>query len=224
MKKQAIAIFQIFCLVLPWYFRRPLLNLITGVNISRTARVGMSIVLARKVVLEEGAIIGHFNFVNEIDSLYFERFAKLGRSNWVTGANSSSRMFSASERKCELFIGEHARVTASHYIDCTGGVLIGAYSTIAGTRTQILTHSIDVRVSKQVCNPAVVGKYCFVGTGSILLMGSVLPDYSVLGAGSVLNKAFSEECAVYAGNPARICKKLDRENTKYFRRAQGHVD
>jgi acetyltransferase-like isoleucine patch superfamily enzyme len=44
----------------------------------------------------------------------------------------------------------------------------------------------------------------------------------MLGAGSVLNKAHTEEYAVYAGSPAVQVKKLDPE-AAYFRRERGFV-
>ena len=55
-----------------------------------------------------------------------------------------------------------------------------------------------------------------------MLGGAALPDRSVLGAGSVLNKAHTEECAVYAGQPAVRVKALDPE-AAYFHRERGFV-
>ena len=67
-----------------------------------------------------------------------------------------------------------------------------------------------------------LGAYCLVGTRVIVLGGAALPDRSLLGAGSVLNKAHSEEYAVYAGQPAEKVKALDPEGA-YFHRASGFV-
>ena len=49
-----------------------------------------------------------------------------------------------------------------------------------------------------------------------------LPDYSVLGAGAVLNKKYDERYKLYAGVPARPVKDIDR-NAKYFDRLSGFV-
>ena len=67
-----------------------------------------------------------------------------------------------------------------------------------------------------------IGDYTFVGTGSIILLNSSLPSFSVLGAGSVLNKKYSEEYFLYAGNPARAVKKLEHD-AAYFNRRTGYV-
>ena len=110
-----------------------------------------------------------------------------------------------------------------HHIDCTGGVRIGAFCTVAGLRSQILTHSIDVRLSKQRCEPVSIGRFTFVGTGSIILMGSALPDYSVLAAGAVLTKKFEQTHGLYAGNPAKLVSRFEADECAYFSRNDGHV-
>jgi acetyltransferase-like isoleucine patch superfamily enzyme len=56
----------------------------------------------------------------------------------------------------------------------------------------------------------------------VILGGSVLPDHSVLGALSLLNKAYHEPWGLYAGHPARRLKAIDPE-AAYFRRSQGFV-
>ena len=76
--------------------------------------------------------------------------------------------------------------------------------------------------SRQRCSPVGIGDYTFVGTGSIILPGSALPAYSILGAGSVLNRQFLEEHWLYAGNPAAPVKRLCPE-AAYFRRTTGYV-
>lgn len=223
MKKKILILVQVLLFPVPWLIRRFLLNLITGFNLHKKSNIGLSIVLADQVTLEKGALITHFTFVNNIDRLHMKPYSKIGKSNWITGANSKAKMFSDSEGICELILGLHTRITGQHHIDCTGGVYIGDFTTVAGIRSQILTHSIDMKLSKQVSGPVKIGDYCFVGTASIILMGAHLPDCSILGAGAVLNKSYDLPLHLYAGNPARAVKDLDREGYKYFKREQGHV-
>jgi carbonic anhydrase/acetyltransferase-like protein (isoleucine patch superfamily) len=67
-----------------------------------------------------------------------------------------------------------------------------------------------------------VGDYCFVGTNCVLLGGSALPDFCVLGAKSLLNKSLTESYYLYGGVPARPIEKLSPD-CEYFRRATGFV-
>ena len=55
----------------------------------------------------------------------------------------------------------------------------------------------------------VLGAHCWVGMNSTILPGVILGDYTVVGAGSVVTKSFTDGHVVIAGNPARIIKKLD---------------
>ncbi|HSH51552.1 MAG TPA: acyltransferase [Bacteroidales bacterium] len=223
MKKGILILMQVLLLPFPWSIRKYLLNFLSGFSIHKRAKIGISIILADRVIMEEGALITHFNFVNKLDCLHMKTHSKIGRSNWVTGANSKAKMFSDSNRKCELILGKHTRITAKHHIDCTGGVYIGDFTTVAGIQSQILSHSVDIKLSKQVAGPVYIGKYCFIGTSSIILMGAQLPDYCVLGAGAVLNKKYEKSYQLYAGNPARMLKNLPQKKYKYFKREHGHV-
>jgi acetyltransferase-like isoleucine patch superfamily enzyme len=126
------------------------------------------------------------------------------------------------DRKPQLILEEHAAVTHRHLIDCTNSVVIGRFTTMAGWQSQILTHSIDLARNRQASSPVRIGEYCFVGTNSVLLPGSVLPDFCVLGAKSLLNQAFTDRYWLYGGVPARSIKELSPDY-EYFRRTQGFV-
>ena len=100
---------------------------------------------------------------------------------------------------------------------------LGPFTTFAGFQSQILTHSIDLAASRQSSQPVTVGAYCFVGTNCVLLGGAALPDYSVLGAKSLLNKAFTDTHTLYGGVPARALAPIPAEGTAYFHRTEGSV-
>lgn len=99
---------------------------------------------------------------------------------------------------------------------------IGPITTIAGYRSQLLSHAIDLQHNRQHSEAISIGAYCFVGTNCVILGGSVLPDHCVLGALSLLNKAQSEPWGLYAGQPAVWRKAIDRE-AAYFTRQNGFV-
>jgi acetyltransferase-like isoleucine patch superfamily enzyme len=170
-----------------------------------------------------GARIGNLTMCKGLSLLKMGEGSRLGNLNWITGFPVGNKdFFAGEERRAELVIGEHAAVTHRHLIDCTNSVRIGRFTTFAGYRSQVLTHSIDLQRCRQASRPIAIGDYCFVGTNCVLLGGSALPDYSVLGASSVLNKAYSDPHQLYAGNPARPVKPLSRE-MEYFTRSTGFV-
>lgn len=55
----------------------------------------------------------------------------------------------------------------------------------------------------------IIGDYCWIGMGAIILPGVELGIRTVVGAGSVVTKSFPEGYCVIAGNPAKKIKDID---------------
>ncbi len=210
---------------LPWFLKRPLLQSLLGYRLHPTARIGLSLIAAEQVELGEGARIGNLNVVKGLQRLELGPHAIIAQLNWITGfpTGPSKHFAHQPERKPELILGAHSAVTNRHLIDCTNRVTIGHHTTVAGFRSQIMTHSIDLAAGRQHSQPVDIGAYCFVGTGCIVLPGAKLPDYCVLGAGAVLPHPVEETYTLYAGVPAQPVKKLNKDD-RYFTRAVGFVE
>jgi len=218
------SLLSLILMIVPWRIRRHMMASLLGYKIHPTAKIGLSFVCPDHLEMGAGAHIGSLTVCKGLFLLQMGEQSHLGNLNWVTGFPASNKGFFQGEpdRKPELIIGEHAAITNRHLIDCTNSVRIGRFTTFAGFRSQILTHSIDLYRCLQASKPVTIGDYCFVGTSCILLGGSALPDYCVLAAGSVLNKTYSESHQLYAGNPAKAVKPLPQEML-YFNREAGFV-
>ncbi len=71
------------------------------------------------------------------------------------------------------------------------------------------SHSI-VDLHGNRLNPAkdiVIGKHCWLGLSCILLKGTEIAPHTVVAAGSVCSKNYSESNCIVAGNPAKVVKK-----------------
>ena len=217
-------ILMLLSLFLPWKARRSFLEKQFDYKIHPNCWIGFSLVFPTRLIMEEGSRIGHLTVCKNIDLLYLKAHASIGRGNWITGFPlAPSRHFDQEkDRRPELIVGEHAAITHRHLIDCTNSVTIGKFTTLAGFQSQIITHSIDIEKNCQASLPVRIGDYCFVGTNCVLLGGSALPDFCVLGAKSLLNKNFTESYQLYGGVPARPIEKLSPE-CGYFRRTEGFV-
>jgi len=218
---------KIVSFFLPWPLRRRLLNRLFGFEIHPNARIGLAWVFPGKLVMKSGASIGHFTVAIHLDQITMGAHSGIGRGNWITGLSTKCHgrhpHFSHQpDRIAALNLGEYAFITKNHHIDCTNLVTIGRFSTIAGYQSQLLTHSIDLFENRQHSAPIHIGEYTFVGTNSVILGGSSLPPYSVLGAKSLLNKPFSEPWKLYGGVPATMLTEIPKE-AKYFSRTDGFV-
>lgn len=58
---------QIMLFIFPWKIRRSLLCKIFGFQIDKTAKIGLSIILARELILEENSNIGSLVICKGID-------------------------------------------------------------------------------------------------------------------------------------------------------------
>ena len=220
-----MVLLKLSTLFLPWFVRWRILNRLFGYKIHSKSHIGFSWIFPKHLILDAHSNIGHLTVCKGLTLLQMGEHAIIGRGNWITGfPEASSKHFKQeSDRRPQLIMAEHSAVTNQHLIDCTNEVSVGAFATFGGFRSQILTHSIDLAISKESSAPIFIGKYCFVGTDCVLLGGSSLPDYCILGAKSLLNKKYSESFWLYAGSPATPVKRLPPD-LAYFARQIGAVE
>jgi serine acetyltransferase len=213
-----------FLLMFPWKLRRWMLMAFFGYKIHPTARIGYSLILSDRLEMGENSRIGHLTVCRGVNLIKLAESALIGNLNWITGLSIKDKTFYSDEdhRRPELILDAHAAITNRLMIDCNNTIHVGRFSIVAGWGSQILTHSPDLKRSRQTSKPVRVGEYCFVGTRCILLPGSELPDYSILGAGSVLNKVYTEKYYLYGGVPARAVKALPSD-FGYFLRKTGYI-
>jgi acetyltransferase-like isoleucine patch superfamily enzyme len=208
----------------PWPLKRRLLRLVYRYQLHPTSRIGLAWVFPQRLVMHPNARIGHLTVCKGLQLLELAEYATIGRLNWITAFPAEDRAhFAHCERRSpELLLAAHAAITNRHIIDCTDRISIGAFATVAGYRSQLLTHSIDLAESRQDAKPIHIGRYTFVGTACTLLGGAVVPDYSVVAANALLRTAFDEPYRLYAGVPAKAVAELD-PRWKYFTRTTGFV-
>lgn len=211
-------------IMLPWLLKRRILTWLLGYQLDASARIGYSILTVASARMGKGARVGHLTMCRGLKLLEIGDFGSIGNLNWITGNGQNPLTKARKNTRAEvaLRIGRHSAITNRHYIDSSDRIVIGDFTTIAGVRSQFLTHAIDIEICRQQTNPIKIGNYCFVGTGCIILPGAVLPDCSVLAAGSLLRDEMTQPWTLYAGVPAKAKKKIP-EYYAYFRRLVGFV-
>ena len=216
---------KVLTLFMPWFIRRRVLNRFFGFEIHKTARIGLSWIYPKKLKMGPGSRIDLFTVAIHLDAIEMQDGAMIGRNNWITGfaSGTGSRHFvHQPNRVSKLFMGQQSMVTKNHHIDCTNRIDIGKFATIAGYGTQLLTHSIDVYENRQDSKPIIIGNFAFIGTSSVILGGAVIPDFCLLSAKSLLNKAFTESWKIYGGVPAKVLSEIPKD-AGYFTRKSGFV-
>lgn len=212
-------ILNLMIVLMPWKLKRFLLVKFYKYEIHPSARIGLSYIYPRHLIMKEGATIGHLNVAIHLDLVYMSKNCTISQKNWITGfpLDNKSHFQGFPNRKPVLMMKEDSAITKQHLVDCTDTVTIGEFTSVGGYGSQILSHSTSLEKNEQSCAPITIGHHCFVGTRSIILPGAVLPDCSVLGAGAVLKKQYTEHFALYGGVPAKFIKKMD-DTYKFFHR------
>ncbi len=216
----------VLTLLLPWPLRRLLyVSALFKWSIHPTARIGLAIVSANRVVMGERSIISNLTVIRGLENLVMDTDASIGCMNWITGfrlGQNNGFFAHVTNRDPSLYLGVCAAITNQHVLDCTDRLTLGNYASVGGFRTQILTHAADLVLNRQDCKPVTLGAYSLVSTACVILPGTHLADYSIVSAGSMVNFKHSEPYTLYGGVPAKSLKPLSPD-MKYFTRTGARV-
>jgi acetyltransferase-like isoleucine patch superfamily enzyme len=114
----------------------------------------------------------------------------------------------------ELLIGARTFVNYGCSLAATGRVSIGA-DCLLGPYVNITDnafHELRDRARQPEPRPVIIGNGVWIGVRAIILPGVTVGDGAVIGAGSVVTKDVPPN-GVVAGNPARLLRVLDSEQT-----------
>lgn len=121
-----------------------------------------------------------------------------------------------------IIIGDNVGIGQNFHITSMGNLIIGRNTTITGNVCiSNIIHSyndVNKSISSQplIEKETIIGESCFIGFGAVILPGSKLGNYCIVGANSVVNGIFPD-FSVIAGNPARLIKKYNFETESWVR-------
>lgn len=117
----------------------------------------------------------------------------------------------------EIIIGNKVFINGSKYQPviinaCEGKSIQIGNDCIFSNNIEIHTtdyHTIcDYNMNRiNLARDIVIGNHCWIGLQTTILKGSVLPDNTIVGAGSILTGTYSETNTIIVGSPTRIIKK-----------------
>lgn len=103
------------------------------------------------------------------------------------------------------------------YIQGKGGIYVGDYTQIAPNVVIVSANHNVYDNRKHVLQPVKIGKYCWLGAGCKIMPGVELGDFTIVAAGAVVTKSFTEGHCVIAGVPAKKIKDLEKEKCVPFK-------
>ena len=213
-----LRILALVLIFLPQPMKRLVARRLLGWDIHPTAHIGRSLVSVRHVSMGPGAVIGAFNVIKQLEHLRLGEGASIATRNHIIGFPLGSPVFPKSpNRDPSLVLGRHAQITVGHELDCCDLIEIGDHSSIAGFRSAVMTHNLDLVRDRFIAAPVRIGDHTAVMSGCTILSGTGVPARSIISAGSVVTTKLVDELTVYRGNPAEPVRSLP-ETLKFFQR------
>ncbi|WP_299150185.1 acyltransferase [uncultured Dokdonia sp.] len=95
------------------------------------------------------------------------------------------------------------------YIQANSGIIIGDDTRI-GPGVKIISENHDLNDNRKhiKSNPIKIGDNCWLGANSVILPGVQIENHTIVGAGCVVTKSFTESNIVLGGIPAKIIKRF----------------
>ena len=188
-----------------------------GYQVALSASIGPILILGvTHLEIGEGSRVGAGNVFRGLTKLKIGGGARLGQWNWISAAGPLVTAGGAGE----LILRDHAAVTSRHYIDCSGGVYIGSFSTVAGVRSTFITHGIRWGSARQSYQQISIGDYCLLSSNVCVTPGTVLGDRSVVGMGATIAGQLGGEGLYVAPRATAVKRPL---HGAYFDRTIGFI-
>ena len=192
-------------------------------RIGKRVHIGFSIVHAASCEIGDDVKIGHFNVFTGIRRLKIGQATRIGALNIFRGGdeinigrycdilrlnevNSIPEPDVVNETDPRFIMGDGSMIGASHKIDFTDRVEFGRRVILGGRNSSIWTHN------RQRTKPVVIGDMSYVGSEIRMAPGSSIAPRCIVGLGSVITGAFTNEYKLVAGVPAKEIKDLDADD------------
>ena len=188
-------------LCLPNWLKIRLLNMM-GHKIHLGARIGMSIVIARRIYMDDRAVIGNFNIIR-VNKILMRKKASIRTRNRIRGPinilmgpestlSVDNSVYRADPPICvghaTLKFGRLGQIISKNHLDLTRSIEIGDYTTVGGLGAQFWTHGFfhSRRGRRRVRIDGVIkiGNNCYIGSCCVFNPGVSIGDGRLLENGT----------------------------------------
>ena len=177
-----------------------------GYKIGNNCYLGLSLIQADMISIEDECYIGHGNLIWRLKKFHMGRGSRISSLNWISGAKNGT-----------FELGANSSISMLHFFEASSNIFIRSNCIVAGRSSQFFTHgitptNIDDRRS------ITIGDWCYIGSAVRMVPGTSLADHTFVGMGAVVTKNFSDNFVLIVGCPAVVKKKLS-PNSSFFNRS-----
>lgn len=106
-----------------------------------------------------------------------------------------------------IYIGNRSVINENCYLDGRGILKIGHDASISAySKILSASHRENSENFQYFERKTTIGNCTWIGTGAVILDGSQIKDFAIIGAGAVF-KGIADERGIFIGNPAKCIKK-----------------
>lgn len=156
----------------------------TGHDVDDKSSIGITLALrVHFFTFENNTKLGSFNVIRNLNHLHMSDGAQIGNLNWISAAPE----FSVMDTNARLIMGSSSAITNRHYLDVSGTLEMMTGSALWGVRTTVMTHGIEPDSWKQSAIKTTIGERSVIGSNSIIVPGTTIPDGCYFGMGSLIS-------------------------------------
>jgi acetyltransferase-like isoleucine patch superfamily enzyme len=196
----------------PSRFKNFLLRTFLKWDVDPSVQVGPCVFFGvKRVLLGPHARLASFSVYRDLEVLRVARNCRIGHWNYVTAARelrTPALDSTPNTQPATLELEDSAVITSRHYIDCSGGVHVGAFTVLAGVRSTVMSHHVDVSRCEQAIASVNIGRHCLLGSNVTVVPGTRIPDSSYIAMGSVVTGELRAAETLYAGVPAQPVRHI----------------
>ena len=192
----------------------------SGHDIAATAHIAPVLVVdVARFELADGARIGLGNVFRQLTLVSMGELSTIGQWNWISAA---PMIRAKSPETCVLRLGRESAIVSRHFLDCAGSITLDDFAMVAGNRSMLMTHGMDLAEGSQKISGIRIGKHSLLNSGNKVNAGSLLPDCSATTMGAVLSPGLVAEGWLYSGDPAAAIREVG--DGAWFSRTTGFVE
>ena len=136
---------------LPGTLKRLIYNRFLNGEVHNTARIGLSFIKVRKLVMGPNSTIKSFSYFKNLELLSLGENASIGKFNKSSALplKDKTNFLEQKHRFPALILGNSAAIVSGHFFDCNDTISMGDFTIVAGTGTSFYTHSINIEKNTQ---------------------------------------------------------------------------
>jgi acetyltransferase-like isoleucine patch superfamily enzyme len=189
-------------------FKNAILRLLHH-QIGRKSKIGICLFInVSKISIDENVQIGSLNSFRNLKVLRLHSNSSIGNLNWL----SASAVLTQNGANGSIEMKESSVITNRHYLDLSGGLIIGARSAIWGVRSTLMTHGIEIESWLQNTILTEIGDDVVIGSNAIICPGVKISKGSYFGMGCLIAGTYSSPNTLYINQKSTSRRKLNNRD------------